>query len=193
MTKTIIALSSLLLVVGCGSSTPSGTPSDMTNGGAGGGGGGGSAGGGGGGGGSISDMSSSGGFCGGQTCTGGTSCCIVGMTPMCSSSCPDGGFTAECQKPSDCPSAMGACCIAISNYMPTSVTCKANAQCVPAIMPNGMGTDRACVTASDCTDNGTNGTSLPDCCTSVSSGQHVCFSKAYLMAVPSLQQQFTCP
>jgi hypothetical protein len=59
-------------------------------------------------------------------------------------------------------------------------------------MTNGSGTDRACVADTDCTDNG-GGMNLPDCCTSTQSGQHVCFSKAYLMAVPQLASYFTCP
>jgi hypothetical protein len=134
-----------------------------------------------------------GGFCGGVTCTGGTSCCVVNGTPSCTSSCPDGGFVAQCQKPADCPGATDACCITINNYNPQSVMCTAGNQCVPAISAQGAGKDRACVTASDCTDNGASGTMLPDCCTSKASGQHVCFSTGILAAVPSLQQQFSCP
>jgi hypothetical protein len=56
-----------------------------------------------------------------------------------------------------------------------------------------MGKDRACVTNTDCTDNGGSGTMLPECCTSKASAQHVCFSSTILAAVPSLQQQFSCP
>jgi hypothetical protein len=55
-----------------------------------------------------------------------------------------------------------------------------------------LGKDRACVTANDCTDNG-GGMSLPDCCTSTQSSQHVCFSKALLTSFPQLAQYFTCP
>ncbi|HEX9103655.1 MAG TPA: hypothetical protein VF997_15700, partial [Polyangia bacterium] len=92
----------------------------------------------------------------------------------------------------DCTGVAQACCITVANYMPTSVMCTDGAQCMPNISAQGAGKDRACVTATDCTDNG-GGTGLPDCCTSTASGQHVCFSKAILAAVPSLAQQFTCP
>ena len=122
------------------------------------------------------------GFCGGVTCTGGTSCCVVGGTPSCMSSCPDGGLAAQCSKPSDCPNATDACCITIANYMPTTVMCTPGSMCAPTIMATGNGTDRACVTATDCTDN-SGGTALPDCCTSTQSGQHVCFSKSLLTTV----------
>jgi hypothetical protein len=181
------ALVAAMAAVGCGSST-TGT----------GGNGGGGGTGGGGGSGSVADlavpadMAQPPGFCGGVTCTGGTTCCVVGGTPMCSSSCPDGGLSAQCQKPSDCPGATAACCITIANYMPTSVMCTDGSQCVPNISAGGAGKDRACVTANDCTDNG-GGMGLPDCCTSTQSSQHVCFSKALLMAVPQLASYFTCP
>lgn len=179
-----------LAAVGCGNSSPGG------GGGSGGTGGGGSGGSGGGSGAADlsmpADLASAPGFCGGKSCTGGTTCCIVGGTPSCTSSCPDGGLTAQCQKPTDCPGATDACCITIANYMPTAVMCTQGSQCAPNISAQGAGQDRACVTATDCTDNG-GGNNLPDCCTSTASGQHVCFSKAILMAVPSLNQQFTCP
>jgi len=181
------ALAATLAVGGCGSS------STGIRGGSGGGGGGGS-----GGNGSVADlampadMAQPPGFCGGVTCTGGTSCCIIGSQPMCMSSCPDGGLSAQCQKPSDCPGATDACCITIANYMPTSVMCTAGNQCAPNISAQGEGKDRACVTDNDCTDNG-GGTSLPDCCTSTQSSQKVCFSKALLGAVTQLQMYFTCP
>lgn len=177
----------VLAVVGCG-----GDGGGSGNGGSGGTGGGGTGGNG------VSDlampadMSSPPGFCGGKSCTGGTTCCVVGGMPSCMSSCPDGGLSAQCQKPSDCPGATDACCITVANYMPTSVTCTAGAQCVPNISAQGAGQDRACVTDTDCTDNG-GGMGLPDCCTSVQSGQHVCFSKALLGLSTQLQMLFTCP
>jgi hypothetical protein len=174
-------LLTMCVLSGCGSSTPQSTSGDMAVA-------------------PIADLAqgpdltpTQGGFCGGVTCTGSTSCCVTGMTPMCSSSCPDGGFVAKCQKPADCPGATDACCITVANYMPTAVTCTAGSQCVPAISAQGQGQDRACVTSADCTDNGASSTQLPDCCTSKSTGQHICFSTAILAAVPSLQQQFTCP
>ena len=188
-----LAFAAILATSGCGGDSPGG------GGGSGGTGGGGSAGSGGGGGsGSVSDlampadMSMAGGFCGGTTCTGGTTCCVVGGQPSCMSSCPDGGLSAQCQTPSDCPGTAKACCITIANYMPTSVMCTDGSACAPMISAQGQGQDRACVTATDCTDNG-GGMSLPDCCTSTQSGQHVCFSKAYLMAFPQLGSYFTCP
>ena len=185
-----MALVLVLAVVGCGGD----------GGGSGGGGSGGTGGGGTGGTGgngvsdlaTPADMSSPPGFCGGKTCTGGTTCCVVGGTPSCMSSCPDGGLSAQCQKPSDCPGASDACCITVANYMPTSVMCTAGAQCVPNISAQGAGQDRACVSDTDCTDNG-GGMGLPDCCTSVQSGQHVCFSKALLGLSTQLQMLFTCP
>jgi hypothetical protein len=131
-------------------------------------------------------------MCGNMTCGAGTQCCIVGTTPTCSSSCPDGGFTASCKAPADCGSGE-ACCITISSYVPQSVKCTAGNQCVPAISAQGMGLDRACVTDQDCTDNGASGTTLPNCCTSKASGQRVCFSSSLLITIPSLQQQFSCP
>ena len=182
-----------LAAVGCGSSSPGG------GGGAGGTGGGGTGGTGGGGGSSSpddlampADMSAANGFCGGTTCTGGTTCCAFNGTLSCMGTCPDGGLSAQCQKPGDCPGAAAACCITIANYMPSSVMCSTGQLCVPNIMASGSGTDRACVADTDCTDNG-GGMNLPDCCTSTQSGQHVCFSKAYLMAVPQLASYFTCP
>src|SRR5262249_860799 len=107
--------------------------------------------------------------------------------------CPDGGFTAECQKPSDCSGAMSACCITVANYAPTKVACEAPASCVPALMINGSGSDRACVTTADCTGNGTNGTTLPDCCLSTATGQHICFSKTLAMSSAQLMAAFNCP
>jgi hypothetical protein len=178
----------LVLVVaaaGCGSS---GVPT----------GGGGSAGTGGGGGSEADlavpvDMAQPPGFCGGVTCTGGKTCCAVGgANPMCMTSCPDGGLSAQCSKPSDCPGATAACCITIANYMPTAVMCSDGPQCMPNISAGGSGKDRACVTSNDCTDNG-GGMNLPDCCTSTQSSQHVCFSKALLTSFPQLAQYFTCP
>jgi hypothetical protein len=187
----VITLVAALAALGCGGSSGGGG-----NGGSGGSGGSGGAGGGG----PMSiqdlalpaDLASPPGFCGGVSCTGGKTCCIIGMTPMCMTSCPDGGLSAECQQPSDCPGATDACCITISNYTPTSIACTAGAQCAPAISAQGSGLDRACVNSADCTDNG-GGTSLPDCCTSVATGQHVCFSSSILMLVPSLASSFTCP
>ncbi len=182
-----IALVLALAALGCGNSSPGGG-----SGGSGGTGGGGSS--------SAADlampadMSSAGGFCGGQTCMGGTTCCVVGGTPMCMGSCPDGGLSAQCQKPSDCPGVAQACCITVANYMPTAVMCTAGAQCVPNLTAQGAGQDRACVTSADCTDNtGTMMSSLPDCCTSTQSGQHVCFSKTLLGLSTQLQMLFTCP
>src|SRR5262249_8154280 len=140
------------------------------------------------------DMASpAGGFCGGMTCTGNTSCCVINGTPSCTSSCPAGGFVAKCQKPADCPGATDACCITVSNFTPQSVMCTPGNQCVPAISAQGSGTDRACVTSHDCTDNGASATMLPDCCTSKATGQHICFSAALLTTFPQLQQQFSCP
>ncbi|HEY2744901.1 MAG TPA: hypothetical protein VGL86_09780 [Polyangia bacterium] len=187
-----IGLAAALAAFGCGGGSGG-------SGGSGGTGGGGTAGSGGGGG-SASvadlatpvDMTSTDGFCGGHSCSGGQTCCIVGMTPMCMSSCPDGGLSAQCAKPSDCPSATDACCITISNYTPTSVACTAGSACAPSISAQGSGLDRACVNSADCTDNG-GGSGLPDCCTSVATGQHVCFSTSILMLVPSLASSFTCP
>ncbi len=188
-----IALVLVLAAAGCGSSSSPGGGSGA----AGGTGGGGSAGTGGNGGNdlamSVGDMAQPPGFCGGVACTGGTTCCIVNGTPTCSSSCPDGGLMAQCQKPSDCAGAAQACCIVVSTYMPQSVSCTAGSQCVPSLTAQGAGMDRACVTSADCTDNGASSTQLPDCCTSTASGQHVCFSKAIWGVVPSLNQQFTGP
>ncbi|HWE30514.1 MAG TPA: hypothetical protein VHB97_21050, partial [Polyangia bacterium] len=172
-----------LAAAGCGGGSPGGG-----NGGSGGTGGGGTGGTGGGSGAAAdlampADMATGGGFCGGATCGGGTTCCVVGGTPSCMSSCPDGGLSAQCQKPSDCPGATAACCITINNYQPQSVMCSEGSQCMPNISIGGMGQDRACVTTTDCTDN-MGGTSLPDCCTSTQSGQHVCFSKSLLMMYP---------
>lgn len=192
-----IAFVVILAVAGCGSSSSPGGGS----GGSGGTGGGGSGGSGSGGNGSgadlamasIADMAQPPGFCGGVACTGGQTCCIMNGTPTCSSSCPDGGLTASCQKPSDCTGAAQACCIMVNNYMPQSVMCTAGSQCIPALTAQGGGTDRACTVDADCTNNGASATQLPDCCTSTASGQHVCFSKAILGVVPQLNQQFTCP
>jgi hypothetical protein len=186
-----------LAAVGCGSSSPGGGGGA---GGTGGGGTGGTGGGGGGGGGTgaadlamPADMTAANGFCGGTTCTGGTTCCAFNGTLSCMASCPDGGLSAECQKPTDCPGAAPACCITIANYMPSSVKCSTEQQCVPNIMATGTGTDRACVTATDCTENG-GGMSLPDCCTSTQSSQHICFSKSLLAMFPTqLGPYFTCP
>ena len=187
-----VLLALAVVISGCGSSTPGGS------GGSGGTGGGGSAGSGGGGGSAAADLSmpadmAMSGFCGGTTCTGGTTCCAFNGTLSCMTSCPDGGLSAQCQKPSDCPGATAACCITIANYMPSSVMCVSDGTtCAPNITPQGTGKDRACVTATDCTDNG-GGMNLPDCCTSTQSGQHVCFSKAYLTMFPQLMTYFTCP
>ncbi|MCU1277828.1 MAG: hypothetical protein JWM53_1374 [bacterium] len=179
----LLATLTATLVIGCGSSTPQST-SDMAVAS------------------SIADLAqvpgpdltpAPAGFCGGVTCTGGTTCCVVGGTPSCTSSCPDGGLVAECQKPTDCAGATSACCITVNNYNPQSVKCSPGNQCVPAISAQGSGQDRACVTSTDCTDNGASGTMLPDCCTSKASGQHVCFSMSLLTSIPSLQQQFSCP
>ena len=113
-----------LAVAGCGGDTGGA-------GGSGGTGGGGSGGTGGGGGTSApqdlatpADMTVANGFCGGTTCTGGTTCCAFNGTLSCMASCPDGGLSAQCQKPTDCPGgATAACCITIANYMPSSVAC----------------------------------------------------------------------
>ena len=180
-----LAFAAILTVSGCGGDSP-------------GGGGGSGCTGGGGGTGSVADLAMPAdlaqppGFCGGVSCTGGTSCCVVGGTPSCMTSCPDGGLSAQCQKPTDCPGATAACCITIANYMPSSVMCSDGNQCVPNISAGGTGKDRACVTANDCTDNG-GGMGLPDCCVSTQSSQKVCFSKALLMSFPQLANYFTCP
>jgi len=139
-----------------------------------------------------SDMSSGGhgGFvCGSQTCGAGTQCCVVGTTPMCSNSCPDGGFVASCSAPSECSSG-SACCITAkaSPFGVESISCKAAASCVPAVNAGtGVVLTRACVTDSDCTDNNTNQTMFGSCCKEMTTGRNACFSK--LLAGTA----WTCP
>jgi hypothetical protein len=48
--------------------------------------------------------------------------------------------------------------------------------------------DRACTVDADCT-NGAPNTTLPNCCTNTTTGQHICFNT---LAV-ALVKGFTCP
>lgn len=131
-----------------------------------------------------------GGFqCGNMTCGGGTRCCVQGTTPMCMTSCPDGGFIAECDGPEDCGG--NPCCITINaGFSVGGVLCGASAtDCPPAVDPNTQsGKDRACHVDGDCAA-GAPGTMLPDCCTNSATGQHVCFNKSLVGLVPG----WTCP
>jgi hypothetical protein len=128
------------------------------------------------------DMSSggNGGFvCGAQTCGAGTQCCVVGTTPMCSSSCPDGGFVASCSQPSECSTGSACCLTATATpFGVESVACKPVASCVPSYnVLSGTILTRACVADSDCTDNNTNHTMFGSCCTEATTGRKACFSK----------------
>jgi hypothetical protein len=131
-----------------------------------------------------------GGFkCGTASCGGGNVCCVVGTTPMCQSSCPDGGFVAQCRGPQDCGG--NPCCVTLqNNYSIHDVSCAhAQTDCVPSVdTTTGSGQDRACNVDGDCTA-GAPGTNLPNCCTNSSTGQHVCFNRLALVLVPG----FTCP
>lgn len=181
-----------LLLVGCSSSSSSGGGDLSTGGGAtndlGGGGGGDLA--------SAADLANyqpptdGGTFkCGASSCGAGTSCCVVGMTAMCQASCPDGGFTAECNGPADCGG--NPCCITIaSGFQVTKVACtNAPSACPPMVdAQTQSGQDRACHADGDCTA-GVMSPSLPDCCTNTQTMQHVCFNKSYVGFVPG----WTCP
>lgn len=130
-------------------------------------------------------QSKGGGFmCGSMSCAPGTSCCVVGMTPSCSTSCPDGGFVASCAGPQDCQTG-SSCCIAFGdNFSVQSVMCAPMASCVPTVSASGSGMDRACQTDSDCTDDGkggNNGTYWKNCCTNTTTNQHVCFNATVMV------------
>jgi hypothetical protein len=172
MIRLSLALS-ILAAIGCGSSSP---------------GGGGGSGGTGGGSGSAADLSTpvdlaNAFMCGGNVCMGNQQCCVTGMTPTCASSCGDGGFQAQCQKPANCGG--NPCCIHVgSGFVVQSVVCTMSASdCVPTI--NGStqsGQDRACTVDADCTSGlpSMPAPQLPDCCTNTQTMQHVCFNKSYL-------------
>jgi hypothetical protein len=111
---------------------------------------------------------------------------------MCASSCPDGGFTAECKGPENCGG--DPCCITIgSGFNVQSVACATSASgCAPAInAATQSGTDRACHVDADCIAGLPTmpAPQLPDCCTNGATGQHVCFNKSLLGVV----QGWTCP
>jgi hypothetical protein len=192
MTKAII-VSLAVAIIGCGGSNGGGSAG---SGGGGGTGSGGSGGTGVGGNGSDDmamslphDMAHGGSFmCGSMSCAPGTECCVVGTTPSCASSCPDGGVVVSCSGPADCSN--GACCIKIgANFSVHTVECTPYDQCVPNVTLAG-GVDRACVTDSDCTTDGkggNDGTMFKDCCTNTQLGRKACFSKA--LGLPG----WTCP
>ena len=170
-----LALSVLVLVaVGCGNSSP--------------GGGGGSGGTGGGGGSSQPDLSTpvdlaNAFMCGSNLCSASQQCCVTGMTPTCASSCGDGGFQAQCQKPANCGG--NPCCITIgSGFAVQSVVCTSSpSACVPMVNAGTQsGMDRACTVDADCTSGlpSMPAPQLPDCCTNTQTMQHVCFNKSYL-------------
>jgi hypothetical protein len=221
---TRIVLVAAILIAGCGGSSGSngnagGGGSNAGGGGSNAGGGGGNAGGGGGsnagggggsnaggggssagGGGGVSgstDMASlgSGSFmCDTMSCGAGTECCIVGTTPTCASSCPDGGVTASCAKPSDCAAGAACCVSATSAAVVETIACAEYATCIPAASSSGIKT-RACTQDSDCTTTGTaggsNNTMYPTCCTNTATQQHVCLST---LAVGIIGKgAFTCP
>jgi hypothetical protein len=128
-------------------------------------------------------------LCGNTWCTGGTVCCVTGMTPTCMNGCPDGGFVAACKGPENCSG--NPCCITNgSGFSIHDVTCgTAQTSCPPNVdAMSGTGQDRACHTNADCT-SGAPGTNLPDCCTNTSTGQHVCFNSGLV----GLVSGFTCP
>jgi hypothetical protein len=118
--------------------------------------------------------------CGTMTCGAGTRCCVVGSTPSCMSSCPDGGFFAECTGPADCGG--NPCCITIgAGFTVQSVLCTTSATACPPMVDatTQSGHDRACHVDGDCTSGVTN-PQLPDCCTNTATKQHVCFNKQAL-------------
>jgi len=127
-------------------------------------------------------------LCGTAWCTGGTVCCVTGMTPTCSTSCADGGFVAQCKGPEHCGG--NPCCITVSSgFTVHDVTCgTAPTDCPPNInAQTGAGQDRACHVDGDCTSGAPN-TNLPDCCTNTSTQQHICFNKQLVGVVSG----FTC-
>jgi len=119
-------------------------------------------------------------MCGSTVCSGGTKCCVVNGAPTCSTSCPDGGFSAECKGPEDCSG--NPCCITVgSGFTVQGVACTTSpSACPPAINPQTQsGMDRACHVSADCISGlpAMPQPSLPDCCTNVATGQRVCFNK----------------
>jgi hypothetical protein len=131
-------------------------------------------------------------MCGSTTCGPGQQCCVTNATPMCATSCPDGGFTAECKGPENCGG--NPCCITIGNgFQVKSVACtQAASACPPMIMlQTQSGQDRACKVDADCT-SGVAMPQLPDCCTNKMTMQHVCFNKTYLQ-IPQVAMGWTCP
>jgi hypothetical protein len=128
-------------------------------------------------------------LCGSQSCSGGSLCCVTGTTPTCASSCPDGGFVAQCRSPDDCGG--NPCCVNVDpGYVIHNVSCTDSpTACPPAInVSNGSGQERGCRVDSDCT-SGAPSTMLPDCCTNTGTMQHTCFNKLYV----GLVMGFTCP
>jgi hypothetical protein len=132
-------------------------------------------------------------MCGTMSCGAGTECCVVGATATCASSCPDGGVTASCAKPSDCAAGAACCISATAAGAVQTIACAEYAACIPAASTSGILT-RACTQDSDCTTtgngSGSNGTSYPTCCTNIATQQHVCLSKAGVILT---QGAFTCP
>lgn len=130
--------------------------------------------------------------CGNVSCGNGTRCCVFNGAPMCATSCPDGGFTAECKGPENCGG--NPCCITIgSGFQVQSVTCTMHpTDCPPMVSATTQsGMDRACRVDGDCT-SGVMNASLPDCCTNKMTSQKTCFNKGYL-AVPAIAAQWSCP
>ena len=201
-----------ILMAGCGGSSggnhgnaggggsAGGTAGGSAGGSGGGGGGnaGGSGGSAGGGGTTSTDMASLGNgnfMCGAMSCGAGTQCCIVGTTPSCEASCPDGGIPAACAGPSDCKAGSACCVSATTTFQVEGIACATYASCVPHADTGGIQT-RACAQDSDCTTtDGTatsnNNTQFPTCCTNVQTQQHVCVSKDALLLLPP--NSFTCP
>jgi hypothetical protein len=182
-TRHMIRWMSLLVVVAaiaCGSSSPRG------GGGSGGTGGGGSGGTGGSGGSGPADLSmpvdlANAFSCGNTVCGGSEKCCVIGMTPTCATSCPDGGFEAQCNGPANCGG--NPCCITIgSGFTVEGVECGASASACPPMVnaTTQSGTDRACHVDADCVAGlpAMPAPQLPDCCTNTATMQHVCFTKA---------------
>ncbi len=192
-----LALVLALSAAACGNSSPGG--GNGGSGGTGGGGGSGMGGGGGTGGGpadlAIGPDLANGFVCGSATCGPSQKCCVLNSQPTCSSSCPDGGFEAQCKGPDNCGG--NPCCITIgSGFTPQGVICTTSpSACVPSVsLQTQSGMDRACHVDADCTSGvPTNPPpQLPDCCTNTMTMQHVCFNKSYL-SVPAIKNSWSCP
>jgi hypothetical protein len=127
--------------------------------------------------------------CDTMTCGSGTVCCVTGTTPACVGSCPSGSFVAQCRGPENCGG--NPCCINVSaGWKVHDVTCSAAlTDCPPAIdLTTGSGQNRACHVDADCTV-GAPKTTLSNCCTNTTTGQHVCFNAGAVGFI----QGFTCP